>query len=476
MISLYLPFVIVGAFLLLTLVVGISFSRKDTSFREYAVGHKQFATATLVATVLATAYSGGGLIRNVQYSYKCGLCWIIIALFVNSFSIWLFSRLMVRMPLFMHNLSIAETIGNVYGKYPRMITALVAVGSSIMSITIQIIAMVHAVSICVALDGLNARIITIFASFILIFYSIFGGVRAVTITDILQFITFTVIIPFLAWLMFRQTGKSMVDIVAFLGTQERFQLSSLFHFDTKCLSMVGMALCVLVPDIGAPEIMQRVYMAADPNQAKNTFLYVSFFSFLITGFILLIGLFIFVGGGSALRSTDVWYYITTHVPPIFKGAFCISLLAMAMSTADSCLNTSAVIVSHDIWAPLQKAKKMDDLRKLKIARWATLIIGLSSMFLAFYYQDLFSLFMLVFSFSLPVITAPALLAILGFRGTSRTALIGMATGAMTMLVWNKWIQAKTGIDGTFVCMLANGLAMMAAHYLFKQPEGAGWSR
>ncbi|AXI24185.1 Sodium:solute symporter family protein [Cardinium endosymbiont of Sogatella furcifera] len=476
MICLHLPFVIVGAFLVLTLVVGIAFSRQDTTFREYAVGHKQFATATLVATVLATYYSGGGLIRNVQYSYKSGLYWIILALFINSFSRWILSRLMVCMRPFMHNLSIAETMGNVYGRYPRMITALVAVGRSIVCITMQIIAMVHAVSICVALDGFSARMVTICAALILISYSVFGGIRAVTITDILQFITFTLIIPFLAWLMFRQTGKSMVDIVAFLGTQERFQLSSLCHFDTKRLDMVAMALCVLVPDLGAPEIMQRVYMAADPHQAKTTFLYVSLFSFLITGFILLIGLFIFVGGGGALQSTDVWYYVTTHVPPLFKGAFCISLLAMAMSTADSCLNACAVIVSHDIWAPLQKPQTMDDLRKLKIARWATLIIGLSSMFLAFYCQDLFALLMLGFAFSLPVITAPALLAILGFRGTSRTALIGMATGAMAMVVWNKWVQAKTGIDGTFVCMLANGLAMMAAHYLFKQPEGAGWSR
>ena len=60
-----IPLCMVVAFLLLTLVVGIYFSRKITSFRQYAVGDKQFGTATLVATVLATAYGGGGLVRNV---------------------------------------------------------------------------------------------------------------------------------------------------------------------------------------------------------------------------------------------------------------------------------------------------------------------------------------------------------------------------------------------------------------------------
>ncbi|MGI2298848.1 hypothetical protein ACRRVB_03625 [Candidatus Cardinium hertigii] len=68
-----IPLCMVVSFLVLTLVVGIYFSRKTTSFRQYAIGDKQFATATLVATVLATAYGGGGLIRSVQQVHNLGL-------------------------------------------------------------------------------------------------------------------------------------------------------------------------------------------------------------------------------------------------------------------------------------------------------------------------------------------------------------------------------------------------------------------
>ncbi|MCT4696937.1 sodium:solute symporter family transporter [Candidatus Cardinium sp. TP] len=467
------PLFIVVAFLVLTLVIGIYFSRKETSLREYAVGNKQFATATLVATVLATLYGGGGLVRTVECVYTLGLYWIIIGVFVNSFSIWLFSRLMLRMGPFMQNLSIAETISNVYGKYPRIITALVGICTSIVSITMQIIVMVQSVSMCVDLDLFNARMVTIFAASILIFYSIFGGVRAVTFTDVLQFITFTIIIPFLAWFMFKKTGKSIVEVVALLQSQEKFQFSSLCHFDTKLLSMIAMCLCIMVPDVGTPQIMQRVYMSSGPIQAKKVFSYVSVLGFFITSLIFLIGLFVFVGA-SELPTGGIWHYILTNVSPIFKGMVCVSLLAMAMSTADSCLNACSVIVSHDILQSLQKENKVSDVHQLKIARWTSLVVGLSSMFLTFYCKDLLELLMLCFAFSLPVITAPSLLAMFGFRGTSRTALIGMGTGALTILAWNKWVKSKTGIDGTFVCMLANGLAMMAAHYLFKQPEGAGW--
>lgn len=109
-----LPFYMVVSFLLLTLVIGIYFSGKSTSFREYAVGDKQFATATLVATVLATAYGGGGLIRNVQQVHNLGLYWIILT-FLAGFDLYIISRLALYMSRFMYHLSMPETIGSVYG-------------------------------------------------------------------------------------------------------------------------------------------------------------------------------------------------------------------------------------------------------------------------------------------------------------------------------------------------------------------------
>jgi hypothetical protein len=51
----------------------------------------------------------------------------------------------------------------------------------------------------------------------------------------------------------------------------------------------------------------------------------------------------------------------------------------------------------------------------------------------------------------------------------------MATGIVTIIAWNQWIEPKTEIDGAFVAMLANGLAMLAAHYLLPQPPGTGWA-
>lgn len=56
-----------------------------------------------------------------------------------------------------------------------------------------------------------------------------------------------------------------------------------------------------------------------------------------------------------------------------------------MSAVDSYLNVGAVMVSYDIVQSLQK-KEVIDLAQIKIARWATLVLSLLAMILAFHCQ------------------------------------------------------------------------------------------
>lgn len=472
MISLNMPLFTVAVFLLLTLAVGIYFSRKETTFLEHAVGNKQFSTATLVATVLATAYSGGGLLRTVESVYNLGLWWITITL-VTSFDAYIIGKLALRMGPFMQHLSMAETIGTIYGKSPRIMVALVSLCGAIIAVTMQITAMSKAITMCI--DTVDPSIAAIISTSVLVFYSTFGGVRAVTYTDVLQFITFSIIIPLLAWFMFVKTGKSAVEIISSLELHTtKFQFSSLFNCNKKLISMLLLILSFLIGRM-YPSIIQRVYMASGPLQAQKVFTYVTICSAIIWSFIILVGIFAFAGAPN-LVDAEIWAYIVNSIPPIFKAFLAVSLLAMAMSTADSNLNVSAVIAIHDILDHIRGSKNTDQANQLQLAKWATLVIGLLSMMLTFYCNDLLRLMYWALNCYVPIVIAPFILAIFGFRGSARTALIGMVVGVFTILAWNKWVEPATGMDGSFLAMLANALAMMVVHYCFKQPKGMGWMR
>ncbi|WP_262494596.1 sodium:solute symporter family protein [Candidatus Cardinium hertigii] len=394
-------------------------------------------------------------------------------MFDSSFCVWIISRLAVRIRPFMKHLSMAETIGHVYGKYPRIITAISSICRSIISLSIQIVVISKTISICVG--PVDSGEITILATLILITYSAFGGIRSVTFTDVLQFLTFSMIIPLLAWFLFIKIGIPISEVISFLQRQEKFQLRTVLHFDTKLAAMVSLVLSGIVYYI-KPTTIQRLYMASDPLQAQKVFSYGSIFSVLIEGCIILVGLFIFVETPD-LPKEKIWPYIMHNIPSTFKGFFSISLLAMSMSTADSYLNSCAIMVSHDIVGSVQGIKKTSYIYQIRIARLTTIVIGLCAMCVAFWCRDLLKLMFLAIDFSIPVVTAPFILSVFGFRGTSRTALIGMATGTLAILVWSKWVEPldpSIGIDGAFPSMLANGLAMLAAHYLLPQPAGTGW--
>ncbi|WP_419241605.1 sodium:solute symporter family transporter [Cardinium endosymbiont of Nabis limbatus] len=461
---------IVAAFLVLTLVVGVYFSRKKTTFREHAVGNKQFSTATLVATVLATLYAGCTLMSHVECIYEYGLWWVVLVL-LDCFGLWTISKLAIRMGSFMEHLSMAETMDHAYGKYARIITALVGTCRCIIIITMQITVMSRAIGMCISLP--DPYILPTLATLLLVFYSAFGGIRAVTFTDILQFITFSMIIPLLSWFMFVKVGKPISEILPILQSQAKFQFGTVFHFDTKLIALCSLTLTVLVSYIIQPQLIQRVYMSSNIIQAQKVFSYATIFNFVIMFFIILVPLFVFVSTPD-LPKAESWGYIMAHIPPSFKGFLAISLFAMAMSTADSCLNASTVMITHDILQSIQTRKKVNDAHQVKIARWTTLVLGLLAMILAFHCQDLLKLTYWVLDCAVPITAAPFILAIYGFRGTSLTALVGMATGLLTILAWNKWVEPAIGMDGSFLAAIANGLAMMTAYYLLKQPENAGW--
>ncbi|WP_243518977.1 MULTISPECIES: sodium:solute symporter family protein [unclassified Candidatus Cardinium] len=457
-------------FLLLTLASGMyySYHNKSTTLRTYAIGDKAFSTPTLIATVLATTYGGGTLIRAIEQVYSSGLYWIILMI-LSGLNLWIVSLVAIRMGPFMKHLSLPETIGSIYGQYARMITAISAICSATAVIAIQIKAISMTMSSIVTY---NPHIIAVLATLILIFYSTLGGIRSVTCTDVLQFITFTIIIPLLAWFMFLKTEKSILDIINFIQHKEKFNFNNLLHANTKLISLLFLSLSYLIGYTKEPTIIQRIYMASGPNQAYKVFKISTICHYLIKILIILISLFVFAKDLN-LPLNKVWNYIPTHVPPVLNGCIAISLLAMTMSTADSHLNNCAVIASYDI---IQKIipKKLHPINHLKIAKWSTLIIGLLAMMLTFYSNNLLSLLKFSLDFSIPITVAPFLLAVFGFRGSPRTALIGMVTGITTIIAWNTYIQPKTGIDGSFVAMLANGLAMLSAHYLLKQPPSAGW--
>ena len=197
----------------------------------------------------------------------------------------------------------------------------------------------------------------------------------------------------------------------------------------------------------------------------------SIFYVCISIIIQLIGVFIFVAD-PYLTKTVIWPAITADLDSVFKGLLAISLLAMAMSTADSNLNACSVLVTHDMVGVLNN-NKINNSLQLQLTKIISFVVAILAMALTFYQKDLLELLLLGNRLWVPIVNAPLFLAIFGFRSSSRIALIGMATGIITILLWHKYLP---GIEGAFPAMLANGIAMLIAHYSLPRKPHGGWEK
>ena len=304
-------------------------------------------------------------------------------------------------------------------------------------------------------------------------YSTFGGIRSVTITDILQCATFTIMIPYLAYKVFHHLDMSILQIFKTVAQSEKFQLSPILHNKTQLLSLI--AGCLASARV-APAVVQRMYMARNSQQAREAYFISLILNMVIICIIVFLSVVICVGYGHITNPSMIWPAIMSNASAIFKGFFLISLFAMAMSTADSNLNVASSMVAYDIINPLRK-NKLTDKQQLYIAKIACFLIGILSIFLALsaskYKNALFRLLLLAADISNPTFVAPFLLAVFGFRCKEKIAVLGMTVGIITITLWNKFIP---GINGSFVAMLANGITMILAHYSLSKNDRQGWTK
>ena len=196
----------VAIFLAVTLCLGIYRGRSVKTLREYAVGSQNFSTLTLVATVLATAYGGASLLYDLEGVHEQGIYWILLCFLLTIFNFGLLSSLASRMGPFMSNISSSETIGQVYGPIPRVVSGLASLFGSVGTLAVQLIAISHAIAVCV--EGITPQQVIVPSAIILVAYSSWGGIRSVTFTDVFQLISFAIILPLIAWFMFQKIDKN----------------------------------------------------------------------------------------------------------------------------------------------------------------------------------------------------------------------------------------------------------------------------
>eukprot|EP01132_Coremiostelium_polycephalum_P000766 gene766-949_t len=447
-------------FLAANLLLGLFLSHRAKTLREYAIGTKTFSTAAITSTIIATWISGSFMFYALQNIYTKGLQFIMVAMGSCLALLIIGQVLAKRMGEFLNNVSLAEAMRDLYGKQVQIITAITGIILSTGHVAAQFYVISKMLSFLLHIEG---QLITVIAAGIVVVYSAFGGLRAVTMADIFQFITFSIFIPVLSLMIWNQLqDPSQVAII--VDTSPLFSWKSVFNWNYQTLSMLGLFFYFALPII-SPPIFQRIAMAKNTDQVRDAFSYAAGISLLTLLGISWIAVLLLADPTEKDPQNLISHLLTHYAYPGLKGSTAIGIIAMAMSTADANLHAAAVLVTNDLMKPWQKYNQ----HFIPFVRLSTLGLGLLALLLALHINDLLKVLLFSASFFIPMVSAPFLLAILGFRSEVRAVYMGMAGGLLTVIIWGICFKNH---DGLIPGMLVNFICLMGSHYLLK--EKGGW--
>ncbi|AVP87920.1 Putative Na+/proline symporter [Candidatus Phycorickettsia trachydisci] len=455
-----------SSFLVLSLILGLISSTRISNISEYAIGNRDFSTPTMVATIIATWIGAGFFSHNLIETYRQGLYYLIPAS-MNSLVLVLMGYVFApRMGEFLGKLSVAESMGEMFGQKTRIITVIFGLIRSICYLGVNFKVSSQILELLFGASGYYA---TVWSALIVLIYSTLGGIRSVTFTDFIQFLTFGCLMPAIAIIAWQSLGERNIDIVwDTLTTSPLFDYRAIFDLkNPKLYEMLGVSLFFLIPKFG-PENFQRISMARSINQAMRSFKVAGLICFLIQSIVVIIGIFI-LSDNPRLKPDGLVSYIISHYAyfPGFKGIISVGIMAMIMSTADSLINSISIMFAHDLCKPLGFKWANNE---LLVARIAAVMSGVIAVFFAIKIDTIFNLILSFAGLYLPVISIPFILAVFGFRSSEKSVLTAMYGTIITIITWKIFFSKSSG-DSIMPGIIANLIFLFGTHYLTNQERG-----
>ena len=368
---------IVGAYVIGTLFLGVFLSRRIKTADNYYLGDRSIPWWAIGISVVATYFGALTFLGGPAWSYNDGFS--VIFIHVN-YPITIFIVITVFLPFFYNSgvASIYEYLEQRFGSATRTVMSIIFLFSNFAYSGIMLYTVALVLQFITGMDVIHAILII---SVVALTYTVLGGISAVIWTDVIQSaILFIGVLIILFMLIGELTGgflTSLSDLKA-IGKTDPFN----FSIDPSVVATVWTGVVAMsvyhVTVYGADQMMvQRTLTAKTLGDAKKAYIMMGYCAFIIFIFFFLIGiLFHSYYGGSEFdnENTIVLSFVSQIGIPGLMGIVTAAIVAAAMSSLDSSLNSMATVTTVDFY---QRFVKNDGTpgHYLKISRSVTLIWG-----------------------------------------------------------------------------------------------------
>ena len=371
--------ILVGAYLAACIGIGIWASRKVFgSGSEYWVAGRRIGTVVNSMAIMAALASGGSIIGVMGLAYAQGIP-ATLALFGGAVVGFPLASILVARPL--RNFGKFTITDFLRSRYPHALVRYLVPVLIVVAFTVYIVAQLKAAGIAAeALLGIPYDTALAIATVVFIVYVSFGGMVAITWTDVVQGFLMVLVVLGTAAVLIWRVG-SPFEIVD-QATAVAPALGQVAHRPASSYLGYFVIWATAIPVI--PHIVMRVFTARDAESARLSLN----LSMLVYSAMILAAVLVIVPVGRidfpGLEDADQLFLrvMETQFPPVVRGIAVAAVLAAVMSTTDALLLACSSAVSHDLLGGLRGGRASE--RTLAMVRvGSTWVIGIAALLWAF---------------------------------------------------------------------------------------------
>jgi solute:Na+ symporter, SSS family len=218
-------------------------------------------------------------------------------------------------------------------------------------------------------------------------YAIFGGLRAVAVSDTLNGIGLLLIGIVVPILGLSALGDGSIGaglkIITSTHTEKLNAIGAATDPTPFGTLFTGMLFANLFYWCTNQYVIQRTLAARNLAEGQKGVLFSGFFKVMVPFMMMIPGIIAFHLYGDGLASIDLAYprLIRDVLPVYATGFFLAVLLGAVFSSFNSLLNSAATLFCLDVYGPMQK-REVSDAQMVKVAKRASVVIALFSFMVA----------------------------------------------------------------------------------------------
>jgi SSS family solute:Na+ symporter len=366
-------FIYLLLYFFLLLSIGFFFSKKIKSLEDFFLASRDLPALLILLTLAGSWLGATSTLVSVDEAFDKGISsfWVIgipSIVTVVVFALFL-TRPIRRLPF----VTLPDLMEARYGRMVRHLAAVLIVWYMVLLAASQMVAMGTFLK---SFLGTSYFIALFLGTVVVLFYSVFGGLFSVVITDGFQFF---LLVSGILGLLFSLLGMSSWDNVSRVA--RTMDGSDHFNFFLGFERNIWIALSFTFAWIISPIVWQRIQAARTERDARLGLLgaggiFVVFFGCIVLVGILSLPLAMPVEGADTILST----LIHSYAGKFLGGILFLAIIAAIMSTMDTAINTGALSLTRDIYQQFIPSSRQKNV--VLMSRLATFVVGVFAFLIA----------------------------------------------------------------------------------------------